>query len=95
VLTNLLSNACKYTASGRVALELSRAGGELVFAVRDSGTGMGPDEVERLFEPFVTSRFAAARAKAASSACTCRCRRRPRRRRRHRARPMGPTTRRG
>jgi PAS domain S-box-containing protein len=55
-LLNLLSNAAKFTRDGTVTLEAAResSGGHdgLVFRVRDTGIGMTPEEVARLFRPF-------------------------------------------
>ncbi|PDW04590.1 response regulator [Candidatus Viridilinea mediisalina] len=60
VLLNLLSNACKFTHDGRVSLTVSvlpEVGPELperlVFAVQDSGIGIAPDQIGRLFQDFV------------------------------------------
>jgi signal transduction histidine kinase/DNA-binding response OmpR family regulator/HPt (histidine-containing phosphotransfer) domain-containing protein len=57
ILTNLVSNAVKFTEHGEVSVELSnrqnsRTEVELLFAVRDTGIGMTQEQVERLFEPF-------------------------------------------
>jgi signal transduction histidine kinase len=57
VLLNLLSNAGKFTHGGRIALAASREaapGGEeeVVFVVADSGIGMTPAQLGRLFAPF-------------------------------------------
>jgi CheY-like chemotaxis protein/anti-sigma regulatory factor (Ser/Thr protein kinase) len=52
VLVNMLSNAVKFTSSGRITLSVRRAGRNLVFSVSDTGIGMAPEQVERLFEPF-------------------------------------------
>lgn len=57
VLTNLVSNAVKFTEHGEVSVEVStrqstRTEVELLFAVRDSGLGITEEQVQRLFEPF-------------------------------------------
>ncbi len=55
-LFNLLSNACKFTDHGTVSLSVSRdtRGGpeSIVFRVRDTGIGMTPEQIARLFEAF-------------------------------------------
>lgn len=56
-LLNLLSNACKFTQDGAVTLEVRgrQQGGEdfVEFAVTDSGIGIAPQDLERIFMPFV------------------------------------------
>jgi signal transduction histidine kinase/CheY-like chemotaxis protein/anti-sigma regulatory factor (Ser/Thr protein kinase) len=52
VVLNLLSNAVKFTFEGGIAVTLRREGGSAVLRVRDTGTGVPPDEVPRLFERF-------------------------------------------
>ena len=54
---NLIDNAVKFTSQGTVGLEAraKRAGRghiELVFIVTDSGIGLKPSEIRRLFRPF-------------------------------------------
>jgi signal transduction histidine kinase len=54
VFSNLLTNACKYTDSGgqiTVAVELS--GSDVVVLISDSGIGIHPALLERIFERFV------------------------------------------
>lgn len=53
VMVNLVSNAVKYSpAGGEVRIALSAAGGEARIAVIDSGVGVAPEEIPRIFEPF-------------------------------------------
>jgi signal transduction histidine kinase len=56
ILLNLLSNASKFTANGRVTLEAARELDDgrhwIVFGVRDTGIGMTPEQRARLFQPF-------------------------------------------
>ncbi len=52
VVTNLVSNAIKYSPEGgpiELTVEVQR---EVVLRVRDHGVGIPPDEQEQLFEPF-------------------------------------------
>lgn len=53
VLLNLANNAVKFTAEGGVTLSLRRiAGGEVEFAVADTGIGISADDQARLFQAF-------------------------------------------
>ncbi|MCP3102601.1 HAMP domain-containing histidine kinase [Myxococcus sp. K15C18031901] len=53
VLTNLVSNALKYSPSGsRVDVGVRREGDEVLMSVRDQGIGITDDEKRMLFAPF-------------------------------------------
>ena len=53
VLSNLLTNAAKYTdRGGRIELEARRTGGELTIAVRDNGIGISAEMMPRVFTLF-------------------------------------------
>ena len=56
VLFNLLSNASKFTTGGKIGLDVERSGelGEdwFTFTIWDTGIGMTPEQVERLFQSF-------------------------------------------
>ncbi len=54
VLANLLTNAVKYTPPpGRIEVSVRRQRGEAVFSVRDSGLGLEPELLPRIFDLFV------------------------------------------
>lgn len=53
ILLNLLGNAIKFTAKGRVSLTATPLGESVVFSVEDTGIGIAPDKLNRIFEEFV------------------------------------------
>ncbi len=56
ILFNLLGNACKFTHSGTVQLtvsgETTSQGDFVKFQVQDSGIGMSPEQIDKVFEAF-------------------------------------------
>ncbi|HXY29677.1 MAG TPA: GAF domain-containing protein [Gemmatimonadaceae bacterium] len=56
MLLNLLSNAAKFTEKGTVTLEVERVhdgdGDQMIFRVSDTGIGITPEQMARLFEAF-------------------------------------------
>ena len=53
VVSNLLNNAAKYTPQGgRIRLRAAEEGGQAVIDVEDSGTGIPPEALPKLFEMF-------------------------------------------
>ena len=52
VLVNLMGNAAKFTEAGHIELRVGRDAEMVVFDVEDTGVGMTPEELERVFSPF-------------------------------------------
>ncbi len=66
VLVNLLGNAVKFTADGSITLTVAGAPAadgtlELQVDVRDTGIGIAPEHLERLFEPYTQAERSTAR----------------------------------
>jgi signal transduction histidine kinase/DNA-binding response OmpR family regulator len=65
ILLNLLSNAAKFTERGTVTLDVTRiqrSGSEqIVISISDTGIGMSPQQLERLFEAFTQAEPATTR----------------------------------
>ncbi len=62
VMLNLLSNALKYTFAGRITVRVTRSNTEAIVTVADTGVGIEPAEMPRLFERF--HRIESARARS-------------------------------
>jgi PAS domain S-box-containing protein len=63
-LGNLLHNAVKFTpAGGLVHVSVASKNARAVLSVRDNGLGIEPNQIDRMFEPFVQADNGLARAK--------------------------------
>ena len=52
ILINLLGNAVRYTDAGSISLRTSYLRETATFEIADTGIGIAPEQVERLFQPF-------------------------------------------
>lgn len=62
ILINVLGNAVKFTQAGRVSFRAAHVREMAVFEIEDTGPGIAPADVERIFEPFARSASAAGTA---------------------------------
>jgi len=64
VITNLINNAIKYTAAGgTIEVQASHEGGQAVVSVRDTGVGLAPEMIDRVFDLFTQVEGSLDRAK--------------------------------
>ena len=62
IVSNLLNNAAKYTnPGGRIRLSARRDSDHVLISVRDSGIGISPDMLPRIFEMFTQLEHSASR----------------------------------
>jgi len=54
VITNLLSNAIKFTENGLISIDTSESDKEVIFSIRDTGSGIDPEIYPKLFSKFIT-----------------------------------------
>ncbi|MAZ10144.1 MULTISPECIES: ATP-binding protein [unclassified Limnobacter] len=52
ILINLLSNAVKYTEHGKVQFEVRYRNQVAEFSITDTGVGIAPEHMDRIFQPF-------------------------------------------
>jgi signal transduction histidine kinase/CheY-like chemotaxis protein len=53
VISNLLANAVKFTARGKITFTCQRLMNELIFSVSDTGTGIPNEDQKKIFERFI------------------------------------------
>ncbi|MER3590404.1 MAG: histidine kinase, partial [Mastigocladus sp. ERB_26_1] len=62
IVLNLISNAFKFTFTGEIAVSLHQIDDKVELKVRDTGTGISPEELPRIFERFHRIRGVQARS---------------------------------
>ncbi len=53
VVTNLVSNALKFTKEGSIAIRTKKEDGGIEVAIKDTGCGISKEDIEKLFEKYV------------------------------------------
>lgn len=53
IILNLLGNAIKFTEKGEVKVECHVSGGQVITRIMDTGIGIKPEHMDRLFKPFI------------------------------------------
>lgn len=66
VILNLMSNAARFTEEGGISVEIVQQDQCILVKVADTGPGIAPEDVERIFEPFYQGRGALYRDKGGS-----------------------------
>ena len=62
VLLNLVGNALKFTDFGSVTVRITENDDTVRFEIEDTGAGIEPEDIDRIFEPFLQADEAASRA---------------------------------
>ena len=62
ILTNLFSNATKFTKNGEIVIKATLESQRILFTITDTGIGLSPEHIRKLFTPFMqadatTTRF--------------------------------------
>lgn len=52
IVINLINNALKFTHKGNIKLTVKQIGSHVEFCIADTGIGMKPEELPKLFQPF-------------------------------------------
>lgn len=55
VVTNLMQNALRFTAEGKIAIITEKEGGNVIVRVRDTGSGIAQDILPKLFQKFAST----------------------------------------
>ena len=53
VMINIINNAIKFTEKGRISTRVTQQGEQVLIAVRDTGIGIPPDQLETVFQEFI------------------------------------------
>jgi two-component system nitrogen regulation sensor histidine kinase NtrY len=56
VLINLIENAAQASSTAKITLRTSHSANEIVIAVEDTGPGIAPENLSRIFEPYFSTK---------------------------------------
>lgn len=62
ILVNLVTNAIKFTPTGKVTVSMEKVGDDIVYRTTDTGPGIAPEHQEKIFEAFWRVENSATRA---------------------------------
>jgi len=55
VVTNIVGNSLRYTdRGGRIEIAVARTAGRIEVTVNDTGAGMQPEDIDRIFQPYLS-----------------------------------------
>tara|TARA_B100000886_G_scaffold202362_1_gene139755 strand:+ start:1364 stop:2728 length:1365 start_codon:yes stop_codon:yes gene_type:complete len=61
ILFNVISNASKFTKKGTVEMSINKINEMVEFKIKDTGIGMTPDQIEKVFEEFTQAKSSTAK----------------------------------
>ena len=61
ILFNVISNASKFTKKGTVEMSINKISEMVEFKVKDTGIGMAPEQIDRVFEEFTQAKSSTAK----------------------------------
>ena len=61
VFSNLIDNSLKFTKEGLISISLEKSNSHIIVSIKDTGTGIDPELLPRLFSKFTSKSFSGTR----------------------------------